>query len=388
MTRLASRSWSGLQWIPTTRNDCIAAGFGFGLAALGCYAPGVPLCLALAGFVPIAISRRAKQRFVIALGWHAAPALPAAVGLWNLGDGTLGSAILLSGWWCATAAVFARLNTGVAAALTLLLPWHIGSVVLVAGDLWPGTGFGGLALTILVLGGLSAATTIRTQALLAGIAASLAAMAWATYTPAPPSGFVERSVTSPPALNSARRDHALMEMLQPIQGDVVIMGENVIDRREPGALERWCKYAERHDVLLYAGVLERNERSAIHEFRPDRCVPEAVYERRFGLPGIPGGWGVGAGETRRISWDGWPIHWLICFEAFSPAAWIMSAISPGAIVMIVANDRWTFPIPVEIMRKKAARSMVRLWNSTAVFASAGRSVGVYENRPPPSPDQG
>ena len=27
----------------------IAAGVGFGLAALGCYAPGVPLCLALAG---------------------------------------------------------------------------------------------------------------------------------------------------------------------------------------------------------------------------------------------------------------------------------------------------------------------------------------------------
>ena len=388
MTRLASRSWSGSRWILTARNDGIAAGLSFGSAALGCFAPGVPLCLALAGLVPIAISRRPKRRFAIALGWHAAPALPAAVGLWNLGGGTLGPAILLSGWWLVTAAVFARLNTGVAAALTLLLPWHIGSVVLAAGDIWPGTGFGGLVLTILMLGGLSAAATIRTQAMVAGIAASLAAMAWATYTPAPPRGFVERSVTSPPALTSAGRDFALMEMLQPIQGDVVIMGENVIDRREPGALERWCAYAERHDVLLYAGVLERNERSTIHEFRPERCVPEAVYERRFGLPGIPGGWGVGAGEIRHISWNDRPIHWLICFEAFSPAAWIMSAISPGAIVAIVANDIWTRPIPVEIMRQKVAHSMARLWNSTAVFATTGQSVGVYENRSPPTPNQG
>ena len=287
MTRLASRSWSGSRWTRTVRNDAIAAGLGFGFAALGCYAPGAPLCLALAGFMPIAISKRTKRRLAIALGWHAAPALPAAVGLWNLGDGTLGPAILLLGWWLATAAVFARVNTGVAVALTLLLPWHIGSVVLAAGDLWPGTSFGGLALTILMLGGLSAAATIRTQALVAGIASSLIAMAWGTYNPAPPSDFVEKSITSPPALNSARRDHALMDMLQRIQGDVVIMGENVIDRREPGALERWCEYAERHYVLLYAGVLERNERSAIHEFRPDRCIPEAVYERRFGLRGSP-----------------------------------------------------------------------------------------------------
>ena len=54
---------------------------------------------------------------------------------------------------------------------------------------------------------------------------------------------------------------------------------------------------------------------------------------------------MGAGETRRISWDDRPIHWLICFEVFSPTAWIMSAISPGAIVVMVANDRWTLPDP-------------------------------------------
>ncbi|MCY3872707.1 MAG: hypothetical protein OXF88_00260 [Rhodobacteraceae bacterium] len=366
-----------MRWTRTVLIDCLAGASGFGLAALGCYAEGTPLCLALAGLVPIAISSRPKRRFAIALGWHAAPALAAAVGLWNLGEGSFGPAILLLGWWLATAGIFAQLNTGVAVAITLLLPWHIGSAVLAAGDLWPDTGFGGIVLTILTLGGLSAAATIRTQALVAGIAASLAAMAWAARTPASSSGFEEMPITPAPALTTAGRDHALMEEL-PRNGDVLVMGENVIDRRDPGSLERWCEYAERHDILLYAGVLERNERSSVHEFHPDHCAPEAIYERRFGLPGIPGGWGVGAGEVRRISWDGKPVHWLICFEAFSPAAWIMSAVSPGAIVVIAANDVWTRPVPVEIMRRKVAHSMARLLNSTAVFAAAGRSVGVYE----------
>ena len=180
-----------------------------------------------------------------------------------------------------------------------------------------------------------------------------------------------------------------MEELPAHLGDVLIMGENVINRREPGALERWCEYAERHDVLLYAGVLERNERSAIHGFRPEQLwSSEAIYERRFGLPGIPGGWGVGAGETRRISWYDRPIHWLICFEAFSPAAWIMSADftwshrgGRGQRSMDVGRFRW------KSCGKRLAHSMARLWNSTAVFAATGRSVGVHENRPPPSPNQ-
>ena len=119
----------------------------------------------------------------------------------------------------------------------------------------------------------------------------------------------------------------------------------------------------------------------------------AVFPKQFmnGVSACQGSPEAGEWEPVRpdaISWDDRPIHWLICFEAFSPAAWIMSAISPGAIVVIVANDWWTYPIPVEIMRQKAAQSMARLWNNTAVFANSGQSVGVYEYRAPPSPNQG
>ena len=63
---------------------------------------------------------------------------------------------------------------------------NIGSAILVPGALWPGTGFGGITLTILMLGGQSAAATIRTQALVVAIATSLATMASVAHTPTPP----------------------------------------------------------------------------------------------------------------------------------------------------------------------------------------------------------
>ena len=107
------------------------------------------------------------RRFAIALGWHAAPALPAAVGLWNLGEGNcLFRAILLLGWWLGTAANVRPAEHGRGRGNhPMLVPWHYRlRAVLAAGDLWPGTGFGGIALTVLALGGLSAAMTVRAQA--------------------------------------------------------------------------------------------------------------------------------------------------------------------------------------------------------------------------------
>ena len=84
-----------------------------------------------------------------------------------------------------------------------------------------------------------------------------------------------------------------MEELPARCDDVLVKGENVIDRREPAALERRWECAERRDFLLYAGVLELNERSSIREFHQEGFAPALVHERGFGLPGTPGevwGW--------------------------------------------------------------------------------------------------
>ena len=49
-------------------------------------------------------------------------------------------------------------------------------------------------------------------------------------------------------------------------------------------------------------------------FAPDDCRANVIYERRFGLPGVSGGYGIGAGQVEDVSISNLSIHWLICFE--------------------------------------------------------------------------
>lgn len=382
MESSAARSWFGSRWIPTARSSGLAAAGGFAAAGLGCYVPGIPLAFALAGLVPAAIARRPARRFAIALGWHAAPMLPAAVGLWHLG-GTGFAAGLLAAWWVVTALAFAWLNTGIAIALSLMIPWHIGSAVLASGDLWPGAGSGGLALTILVFAALSAQPggSGRWQRLwllfVMGMAAVSVGSAWQLHVPPPPSGFSAVRAWPRPALTTAAQDRARMAALERIKGDILVLGENVVDRGVPGAMDRWCEFAARQDSHLYIGVLEPDgTQSTIHALDPEHCVPRPVYERMIGLPGVAGGWRVAKGDIEAVMLDDRRFHWTICFETFAPLTWLLKPGKRGAIVAVIANDRWVRPVPVAVMREKVGQSMARLWGMAPVFAITDRTVSV------------
>ncbi|MDE2772170.1 MAG: hypothetical protein OXI46_00475 [Gemmatimonadota bacterium] len=381
----AARSWFGSRWIPTARSSGLAAAGGFAAAGLGCYVPDIPLAFALAGLVPAAIARSPARRFAIALGWHAAPMLPAAVGLWHLG-GTGITAGLLAAWWVLTALAFAWLNTGIAIALSLMIPWHIGSVVLAAGDLWPGAGNGGLALMILVFAALSAQPggsgrwrRLWLLIVLAMAAASVGS-AWQLHVPARPSGFTEVRAWPRPALTTAAHDRSRMAALERITGDILVLGENVVHRSEPSAIDRWCEFAARQGSLLYVGVLEPDgTRSTIHALDLEHCVPRPVYERTIGLPGVTGGWRIGQGDIEAVLLDDRRFHWTICFETFTPLAWLLKPGKRGAIVAVIANDRWVRPVPVAVMREKVGRSMARLWGMAPVFATTDRTVSMRKS---------
>ena len=380
----ADRSWFGSRWIPTARSSGLAAAGGFAIAGLGCYVPGIPLAFALAGLMPAAIARSPARRFAIALGWHAAPMLPAVVGLWHLGGPSI-AAGLLAAWWVVTALAFARLNTGIAIALSLMIPWHIGSAVLASGDLWPGAGSGGLALTILFFAALSAQPggSGRRRWLwllfVLGMAAVSVGSAWQLHAPARPSGFTEVRAWPRPALTTAAQDRARMAALDRITGNILILGENVIHRGEPGAMDRWCEFAARHGSLLYVGVLEPDgTQSTIHTLDPEHCVPRPVYERTFGLPGVAGGWRVGKGDIEAVTVDDRRFHWTICFETFAPLNWLLKPGKRDAIVAVVANDRWVRPVPVAVIREKVGRSMARLWGMAPVFAITDQTVSVRD----------
>lgn len=367
----AVRSWSEWRWTHTAPGDALAGTVGFGCAASAFYLPGVPLSLALlalvaAGLAPI------HRRFAIILGWHIAAASPAMIGLWNLGGGAT-PLILLAVWLCITTMTFTVLGPGIGTLISLAFPWHIGSAALAAGELWPGTQEVGLVLIPAMLCGLcTRRRTWRVATLMSVVVISFCA--WMAWDPIKADGLLEVKLDTQPAMITRSYEKALIAQL-PANG-TVMLGENILDLEDQTALSRWCRYAAELQSELFVGTLERSNRATIRHFAPDDCRGKVVYERRFGLPGIPGGTGIGTGQMQDVRIRRRSIHWLICFEAFVPLAWTAMDASPGSVAVIVANDRWTRPAPVDVARRKVVRSMARLWSLTPVLAETGRSVVV------------
>ena len=155
-----------------------------------------------------------------------------------------------------------------------------------------------------------------------------------------------------------------------------MLGENILDLADQTALSRWCRYAAELQSDLFVGTLERSNRATIRHFAPENCRANVVYERMFGLPGIPGGDGIGTGQLEDVTVSELSIHWLICFETFLPLAWTAMAAPAGSVAVIAANDRWTQPAPVDVARRKVVRSMVRLWNIVPEVAETDRSAAI------------
>ena len=362
-------SWSEWRWTHTARGDALAGAAGFGCAASAFYLPGVPLSLAHLGLVAAGLAP-IHRRFAIILGWHIAAASPAVLGLWNLGGGAT-PLILLALWLCITTMTFTVLGPGIGTSISLAFPWHIGSVTLVAGELWPGTHELGLVLIPAMLCGLCARRrTWRITTLISAVVISFCT--WFAWDPIEADGFLEVKLDTQPAMTTRSREQALIAQLP--ENGTVMLGENILNLEDQTALSRWCRYAAELQSELFVGTLERSNRATIRLFAPDVCRAKVVYERRFGLPGVPGGAGIGAGQMEDVTVGGNSVRWLICFEVFVPAAWIILAVPPESVVVIASNDQWTQPAPVAVARRKVTRSMARLWSTTPALAETVRST--------------
>lgn len=297
------------------------------------------------------------------------------LGLWNLGGGATPLVFLVL-WLGITTLIFTVLGPGIGALLSLAFPWHIGSATLAAGELWPGTRELGLVLVPAMLCGLCSRCRIWQVTTLV-CAATISACAWWAWEPINANEFLEMDFDIPPAITARGREMALIAKLP--NNSTVWLGENIVSLKDRAALSRWCGYAAQLQSELFVGVLERNNGATIRRFAPDDCRANVIYERRFGLPGIPGGSGIGAGQLEDVTIGGRSIRWLICFETFLPAAWKDMANQPEAVVVIVTNDRWTHPVPVDVARRKVAWSMARLWAVAPVLAETGRSTIEHVN---------
>ncbi|MCY4141210.1 MAG: hypothetical protein OXF56_23465 [Rhodobacteraceae bacterium] len=364
--------WSfGSHEIPTGRTDAIAGIAGGTLAAAGFYVPAIPLTVALVGIIWLAMLRNRRRRFTMAFGWHFAAAAGPLAGLWNTGASEwLWAAVIL--YLLIVATAFARWNAGVVVAASMMNPWHIGSVPLAAGELWPGTGLAGLILLVVALTIMDGGTS-GVRSLCAALTVGSAAWAWSQYSPAPAAGMTSVPLSPPAAITRMGQDQRILASLEGSAATAIVTGENIIDRRDPTAMQRWCDHAARTGITVFAGVLEKDLRSTVHLFSPTNCRVQPVYERLFGLPGIEGGWGIGRGVLETVNLDHRPIHWLICFETFSPLAWLLASPKPGSAVVIIANDYWIHPVPVDTLRTKVAGAMARLLGVTAVTAESRSS---------------
>ena len=345
-----------------------------------------PLVFAVAGLSAIVLAERHGRRYAIALGWHVAAFVPISVGFLNRQLDLSPAIVLLLMYPFVAALAFSALNAGIAAAISAMIPWHVGSLVLVAGDLWPGTGVIGVLLVPFVLAGLDMRSG-RIKAATAACAVVSSIVCWLVHEPSEVSGFWEVEVEPQPALTTASWERRLLDELPPAK--VVFLGENVIDGSDPYSILRWCRHATLHRSDIYVGVLDDDGRASIHRYRgrgTGDCLPEPVHERVVALPGQVGdanhGWEIGAGSHKRVRIGPYSVRWLICFEAFSPVAWLLGGALRSDIVVIAANDRWTRPVPVHHLRQKVGQSMARLWGSAVIVAETSSRIGVYAGDEP------
>ncbi len=367
------------------------------LAFAAFFLPFVPFALALAPLLYAAWSGRASLRAGAMAGFMLWPAIASATGLVGVGmDPGLA--------WAGAAGIVVALSLLAAGVgilpvtLALLaLPVFPASPLLPLAALLPGAGFAGLIVTALALTGAEATRSPRVRTVLSsGIAATLAA--W-NILPAVPSGEVTplwREIPEPVMVTERARWIALRESLP--AGGTASLGENIFRAEDADARAFWCRAARDRSLTLLIGVSEPYEgarRSTLWRLDPETCArfgdDAVLYRARFGIPGLTGTWARMPGERHPPSHDpGFDV--LICLEAFLPWAWaaLSGDAEPARPVVVLSNDgafgpvfgpefgpvfrAVPGPLPVPVLRRKAARAMAGLSGRQVHHAETGRTA--------------
>ena len=177
---------------------------------------------------------------------------------------------------------------------------------------------------------------------------------------------------------------AIRDNLNP--GTTAVLGENVFAAGDTEALRFWCRAVKARELTLYIGVAEpmgAASRGAVWRLDAHSCErpvrPEVVYRARLGIPGVTGTWGPMPPIERT---DPLMADVLICLEAFLPRAWVpllQGSAATGQPVVILSNDTAFAPIPVHVLRRKAAGAMAGLAGRPVVHAETTRTVLLRED---------
>ncbi|MFG5382975.1 hypothetical protein, partial [Yoonia sp. R2-816] len=99
-----------------------------------------------------------------------------------------------------------------------------------------------------------------------------------------------------------------------------------------------------------------------------------AYAAQVGIPGMTGNlWPFAPAVVHRS--DIRPhTQWLACIEGFSLASWLRVAAARPANVIIIANDYWTEPLPIAVLRRKISADMGRLLGVRVFHADSGHNI--------------
>lgn len=275
-------------------------------------------------------------------------------------------------------AIFSVLGVGLASVLLLAIPYFPGNPLLIAGTLYPGTGFTGLIL--LVLGtllvsfwktSLSRAATMFFLCMPSIFLWDLRDEAAGRYFGIAPE---EDRVTAlagfeiqPIGLDGKQMSRWDMQRaLNDLpEGSTIVTGENALKAQDGAALRALCRVVRVRDLTLYLGVQGADGRAQIRRLDQGTCDDGAlVYTAALGIPGLTGPVlpEVGMLNIERIDEAGEAVpDFLACFEAFSIHRWIALATHQASSVIAVSNDSWTDPLPIAALRVKVSAQLARLF---------------------------
>lgn len=171
------------------------------------------------------------------------------------------------------------------------------------------------------------------------------------------------------------RSQMLRSVMEP--NGVYITGENIILSSDDLSLQSWCHFAQSKNVTVFLGVqLVETGRASVVKLQPaSKCsASNLVYASWIGIPEITGAWAPFAPLVVDPQDQVQQTSWLACFEGFSFAAWLKTALNEPQSVIIVSNDYWTEPLPISNLRRKVSRNFERLFGLDVYHADAARNL--------------
>ena len=354
------------------------------LTGAGCLFDAAPFVIAylpLAGVLLVGTERRWEASALIA-GHFLWPTLISGWGLVQLGYDPVA---VIGGAACLIAlvtALFLWLGLGPGSVLLAALPAFPANPLLVTGALLPGTGvWGGPVLLFWALLTGWAPRLWQRAGLLAAIALA-------------PVVLHDRAVTSPePMLQKidlsgiralTERGHWMDILSRVNEGDTLILGENILMADDSATIAWWCRAVETRNITALIGVMGTGGLGEVWMVESGMECPVPLYRAALGVPFVNAEIFAGYRATHlAVSPDvARPeIDWLICFEAFSLWRWIslgLNSHSPRPVV-ILANDRWTDPIPTASLRRKVTGAFAALYGREVAHADT-RWTGVVLGR--------